>query len=140
MATFRSSILVALIFASLACARAPGTPESAEITTPGPEPALIAQQVIEHRSPQRDYVGPTPTRFEWSAVKDADSYLFELQNEIGLVASSKGIEVTSLHNHLLNDEPRLFFMHFWANDDAVRLAQILRGALAKTASAAPTGR
>ncbi len=96
MATFRSSILVALIFASLACARAPGTPESAEITTPGPEPALIAQQVIEHRSPQRDYVGPTPTRFEWSAVKDADSYLFELQNEIGLVASSQGIEVTSL--------------------------------------------
>ena len=96
MATFRSSILGALIFASLACARAPGTPESAEITTPGPEPALIAQQVIEHRSPQRDYVGPTPTRFEWSAVKDADSYLFELQNEIGLVASSQGIEVTSL--------------------------------------------
>ncbi len=51
-----------------------------------------------------------------------------------------GIEVTSLHNHLLNDEPRLFFMHFWANDDALRLAQILRGALAKTASAAPIGR
>ena len=29
-----------------------------------------------------------------------------------------GIEVTALHNHMLNDEPRLFFMHFWANDDA----------------------
>ncbi len=48
-----------------------------------------------------------------------------------------GIEVTSLHNHLLNDEPRLFFMHFWANADALPLAQTLRGALAKTASAAP---
>jgi hypothetical protein len=40
-----------------------------------------------------------------------------------------GIEVTSLHNHLLNEEPRLFFMHFWANDDALKLARGLREAL-----------
>jgi len=40
-----------------------------------------------------------------------------------------GIEVTSLHNHLLTDEPRLFFMHFWANDDALKLARALREAL-----------
>ena len=33
-----------------------------------------------------------------------------------------GIEVTALHNHMLDDEPRLFFMHFWANDDAEKLA------------------
>jgi len=46
-----------------------------------------------------------------------------------------GIEVTSLHNHMLNDEPRLFFMHFWANDDAVKLARGLRATLSKTNSA-----
>ncbi|MCA1601760.1 MAG: DUF1259 domain-containing protein [Acidobacteria bacterium] len=40
-----------------------------------------------------------------------------------------GIEVTALHNHMLTEEPRLFFMHFWANDDAVRLARGLRAAL-----------
>jgi hypothetical protein len=40
-----------------------------------------------------------------------------------------GIEVTSLHNHLLTEEPRLFFMHFWANDDALKLARGLRAAL-----------
>ena len=45
-----------------------------------------------------------------------------------------GIEVTSLHNHLLNDEPRLFFMHFWANDDAVKLARGIRAALDATNS------
>ena len=45
-----------------------------------------------------------------------------------------GIEVTSLHNHLLNEEPRLFFMHFWANDDAVKLARGLRTALDATNS------
>ena len=42
-----------------------------------------------------------------------------------------GIEVTALHNHMLNDEPRLFFMHFWANDDAGKLAQGLKAALDK---------
>ena len=46
-----------------------------------------------------------------------------------------GIEVVSLHNHLLSEEPRLFFMHFWANDDAVKLAKGLRAALDKTARA-----
>ncbi|HEX5084357.1 MAG TPA: DUF1259 domain-containing protein [Blastocatellia bacterium] len=48
---------------------------------------------------------------------------------------ANGIEVTALHNHMLNDEPRLFFMHFWANDDAVKLARGLRAALDKTNSA-----
>ena len=42
---------------------------------------------------------------------------------------SSGIEVTALHNHMLDDEPRLFFMHFWANDDAKKLAQSLADAL-----------
>lgn len=46
------------------------------------------------------------------------------------------IEVTSLHNHMLNDEPRLFFMHFWANDDALALARVLRSALDSTAQRA----
>lgn len=40
-----------------------------------------------------------------------------------------GIEITALHSHMLTEKPRLFFMHFWANDDAVRLARGLRGAL-----------
>jgi len=42
-----------------------------------------------------------------------------------------GIEVTAVHNHMLDDEPRLFFMHFWANDDVGKLAQGLRSALDK---------
>jgi Domain of Unknown Function (DUF1259) len=43
-----------------------------------------------------------------------------------------GIEVAALHNHMLHDEPRLFFMHFWAVADAVQLAQGLRSALDAT--------
>ena len=48
-----------------------------------------------------------------------------------------GIEVTSLHNHLLTETPRLFFMHFWANDDATKLARALRSAIDKTNSKRP---
>jgi hypothetical protein len=40
-----------------------------------------------------------------------------------------GIEVTALHNHMLDDQPRLFFMHFWANDDAKKLVEGLKAAL-----------
>jgi hypothetical protein len=59
-------------------------------------------------------------------------------NEVNPVINalrSNGIEVTAVHSHMLNEQPRLFFMHFWANDDAVKLAKGLRAALDKTASA-----
>ena len=47
---------------------------------------------------------------------------------------ANGIEVTAVHSHMLDEQPRLFFLHFWANDDALRLAKGLRAALDKTAS------
>jgi len=46
---------------------------------------------------------------------------------------TNGIEVTALHSHMLGEQPRLLFMHFWANDDAMKLARGLRAALDKTA-------
>ncbi len=46
-----------------------------------------------------------------------------------------GIAVTALHSHMLMENPRLFFMHFWANDDALKLAKGLRAALDQTNSA-----
>lgn len=44
-----------------------------------------------------------------------------------------GIEVTAVHNHMLDDQPHLFFMHFWANDDAAKLAKGMHAALDKIA-------
>jgi hypothetical protein len=52
-------------------------------------------------------------------------------NPVAAALRQNGIEVTAIHNHMLNDEPRLFFMHFWANDDAAKLAKGLRAALDK---------
>ena len=48
---------------------------------------------------------------------------------------SNGIDVTAIHSHMLTEEPRIIFLHFWANDDAIKLAKGLRAALDKTASA-----
>jgi hypothetical protein len=46
---------------------------------------------------------------------------------------ANGIEVTAIYSHMLMEEPRLFFVHFWANDDALKLARGIRAALDKTA-------
>jgi len=48
---------------------------------------------------------------------------------------ASGIEVTAIHSHMLTEQPRLIFLHFWANDDALKLARSLRAALDKTAVA-----
>jgi len=45
------------------------------------------------------------------------------------------IEVTAIHNHMLDEQPRMFFIHFWANDDAQKLAHSVRTALETTAIA-----
>ncbi|MCA6109444.1 DUF1259 domain-containing protein [Bradyrhizobium cenepequi] len=45
------------------------------------------------------------------------------------------IEVTAIHSHMLDEQPRMFFIHFWANDDALKLARSVRAALDKTAVA-----
>jgi hypothetical protein len=55
-------------------------------------------------------------------------------NPVITALRTHGIEVTALHSHMLDEQPRLFFMHFWANDDAIKLANGLRAALDKTAS------
>jgi hypothetical protein len=45
------------------------------------------------------------------------------------------IEVTAIHSHMLDEQPRMFFIHFWANDDALKLARGIRTALETTAIA-----
>jgi hypothetical protein len=56
-------------------------------------------------------------------------------NPVLRVLRQNGIEVTALHSHMLDEQPRMYFMHFWANDDAVKLAKALRAALDKAAVA-----
>lgn len=58
-------------------------------------------------------------------------------NKVARALRERDIQVTAIHNHALADSPRLIYMHFWANDDAVKLAQGLRAALDLTNSVKP---
>jgi hypothetical protein len=53
-------------------------------------------------------------------------------NRVIWALTENGIAVTAIHSHMINEQPRLFFMHFWAIDDAVKLARGLRTALDRT--------
>lgn len=46
--------------------------------------------------------------------------------------TAHGIIVTAIHNHMLVESPRLFFMHFWGYDDPEKLVRGLKSALDKT--------
>jgi len=50
-------------------------------------------------------------------------------NPVIRILRGGGIAVTAIHSHMLEESPRLFFLHFWANDDAKKLAATLRTAL-----------
>jgi hypothetical protein len=58
-------------------------------------------------------------------------------NPVIRALQAHGIEPAAVHSHMLEENPRLFFMHFWANDDAVTLAKGIRAALDQTASQKP---
>jgi hypothetical protein len=53
-------------------------------------------------------------------------------NPVIRALKDNGINVTAIHNHMINEEPRLFFLHFWATDDPGKLATGLRAALDET--------
>jgi len=52
-------------------------------------------------------------------------------NPVMRALHDRAISVTALHSHMLTEEPRLFFMHFWASGDPGKLAHGLRSALDK---------
>ncbi|MCW3476371.1 DUF1259 domain-containing protein [Limobrevibacterium gyesilva] len=72
-----------------------------------------------------------PTGGGKAAITGDFVLLAEEVNPVLLALREHGIEVTALHNHMLNDQPRAFFVHFWANGDATKLAEGLRAALDK---------
>jgi uncharacterized protein DUF1259 len=76
-----------------------------------------------------------PTGNAKAAITGDFVLLGEEVNPVLKTLRQNGIEVTALHSHMLDEQPRLYFMHFWANDDAVKLAKGIRAALDKAAMA-----
>jgi len=80
----------------------------------------------------------TPLNFQFdgkNAAINGDFMLLPAElNPVIKILRANGIEVASVHNHMLDDEPRLIFMHFWAHGDAVDLAKGLKAALVRIGS------
>ena len=88
------------------------------MTLPGPMGAAIA-------------INFQPTGFDTAAITGDFVLLASEVNPVIKALQANGIEITALHSHMLDEQPRMFFMHFWANDDARKLATGLRAALDK---------
>ena len=100
-----------------------GIPRAQPITDqgmalPGPMGAAIA-------------INFQPTGFDTAAITGDFVLLASEVNPVIKAFQANGIEITALHSHMLDEQPRVFFMHFWANDDARKLATGLRAALDK---------
>ena len=58
-------------------------------------------------------------------------------NPVIKVLRGNNINVTAIHNHMIYEEPRLFFLHFWSTGDQSKLASGLKEALNETNSSLP---
>jgi Domain of Unknown Function (DUF1259) len=80
----------------------------------------------------------TPFNFQFdgkNAAINGDFMLLPAElNPVIKALRANGIEVASIHNHLLDNQPSMVFMHFWAYGDAVSLAKGLKAALDRTTS------
>src|ERR1700686_4236126 len=70
-----------------------------------------------------------PTGSGWAAITGDFVMLSSEVNRIIPILRSNRIDVTALHSHMLGEDPRLYFMHFWADADAGKLATALRSAI-----------
>lgn len=93
MATFRSSAILALwCLACLGCSSQSATEAAPEAVQVAP----ITRDTIEHVLPKRDFVGPAPARFEWTAAKGVDDYGLTIENEVDMLLFQARTRDTSL--------------------------------------------
>ena len=102
--------------------RDPITDNGMQITPPGPMGVATAMNF-------------QPTGGGKAAITGDFVLTVDEVKEVVKALRSNGIDVTAIHSHMLTEQPRLIFLHFWANDDAIKLAQGLRAALDQTARA-----
>jgi hypothetical protein len=99
-----------------------------------------AETITENGTPLLPAMGVV-TVLNFQALADSKAAITGdfvlLDKEVNPVARTlrqHDIDVTAIHNHALLDAPRLFYMHFWAVDAPVKLAQALKAALDQTNS------
>ena len=100
-----------------------------QVSVPRPERIMEQGMAIPPSMGTATALNFQPTGNGRAAITGDFVLLAEEVNSVLKALRDHDIQVTALHNHMLNEQPRLFFMHFWAHDDAVKLARGLRAAL-----------
>ena len=106
-----------------------------QISVPRPEVIREAGEEIPPSMGLATAINIQPTT-NGRAVATGDFVLLPAEvNPVIRALQANGIAVTALHSHLLMDQPHVLFMHFWGDDEAMKLARGLRAALDATAMA-----
>ena len=105
-----------------------------QVSVPRAEPIRMEGMEIPPAMGVATAINFQPTGSGKAAITGDFVLTAEEVNPVLRTIEQEGIAVTALHSHMLTEEPRLFFMHFWANDDALRLARGLRMAIEQTKS------
>jgi len=106
-----------------------------QFTVPRRDPITESSMTIPSAMGSANAINFQPTGGGKAAITGDFVVTGDEVNPMIKVLRASGIEVTALHSHMLMEQPRVFFMHFWANDDALKLAKGVRAALDKTAVA-----
>ena len=70
-----------------------------------------------------------------NAVVDGDFALLEDEIQPVLKAlRNSNISIVAIHNHMINENPRMLFLHFWGQDNAIDLAHGIKNALDTTST------
>jgi hypothetical protein len=102
-----------------------------QFTIPRAEPIKDGGMDVPEAMGSANVINFQPTGAGMAAITGDFVLIAKEVNPVIRALRANGIEVTAVHNHMLSDQPRLFFLHFWANDDVSKLANGLRAALAK---------
>jgi len=103
-----------------------------QVSVPRAEPVRAAGMEIPAAMGVATAINFQPTGNGKAAITGDFVLTADEVNPVLRTLEQQGIAVTALHSHMLTEEPRLLFMHFWANDDALRLARGLKAALEQT--------
>jgi hypothetical protein len=111
-----------------------------QVSVPRPERICDEGQEIPAAMGVATAINFQPTAGGKAAITGDFVLLGKEVNPVLWTLGENGIEVTAIHSHMTDEQPRLYFMHYWAVDDAAKLARGLRAALDRTNRRVPSSK
>jgi len=102
-----------------------------QVSIPRAEPIKDGGMDVPEAMGSANAINFQPTGAGKAAITGDFVLIAKEVNPVIRALRDNGIEITAVHNHMLNDQPRLFYLHFWASEDVNKLANGLKAALAK---------